>query len=298
MSTNIVRKHHSRREKGDICVSSVVHVILIIFCLMCVYPFWYVVVASFNDGYDMMRGGVYFWPRVFTLGNYTSFFSQSNWLDAIKVSVMRTLVGTLLSTLFTCMVSYSLSRRNLVHGNAYRFLFIFCMYVSGGLIPFYLVLRFLGMINTFWVYVIPTMLNLFFVMIGMNFFRSIPDALIESAYLDGASDNRIFISIVLPLSTAYIATLALFSAVNQWNSWLDSVYYVSNKRLRPMAYWMISMINSTRSTTSQDVSAAVNLTALTSQATAVVATVLPIMVVYPFLQKYFVQGMMIGSVKE
>lgn len=286
------------KEKGDGWISLAVHGILIIFCFMCLYPFWYVIVASLNDGYDMMRGGVYWWPRTFTLGNYAAFFAEANWINAIKVSVARTLVGTVCTTLFTCLVSYSLSRRNLLFGKTYRFLFVFCMYVSGGLIPFYLVLRFIGLINTFWVYIIPAMLNLFFVMIGINFFRSIPDALVESAYLDGASEIRIFASIVLPLSTAYIATLALFSAVNQWNSWLDSVYYVSNKQLRPMAYWMISMINRTQTTSTQDLSAAVQMTALTSQATAVVATVLPIMLVYPFLQKHFVQGMMIGSVKE
>ena len=283
------------REKGDRWISLVIHLILILFCFICLYPFWYIIVISFNDGYDAMRGGVYWWPRVFTTGNYISFFSEANWLNAIRVSVLRTVIGTVCTTVFTSAVSYALSRRNLVYGRTYRFLFIFCMYVSGGLIPFYLVLRFIGLINTFWVYIIPALLNLFFVMIGMNFFRSIPDALVESAYLDGASEAKIFIRIVFPLSTAYIATLALFSAVYQWNSWLDSVYYISEKKLRPMAYWMISMINSTRRSTTQDLSAAINLTA---QATAVVATVLPIMLVYPFLQKYFVQGMMIGSVKE
>lgn len=290
--------HKALREKGDGTISTIIHVILIVFCFLCLYPFWYVIVASFNEGYDMISGGVYWWPRTFTLQNYANFFGASNWINAIQISVLRTVVGTVTTTLFTCLVSYALSRKNLIGGKFYRFLFIFCMYVSGGLIPFYLVLRFLGLINTFWVYILPSMLNLFFVMIGMNFFRSIPDALIESAYLDGASEIKIFVSIVLPLSTAYIATLALFSAVYQWNSWLDSVYYVSNKQLRPMAYWMISMINSTQATSTQDISAAVQLTSLTSQATAVVATVLPIMCVYPFLQKYFVQGMMIGSVKE
>ncbi len=290
--------HRALQEKGEKWISAVVHILLFSFCFLCLYPFWYVIVASFNDGYDMMAGGVYWWPRTFTLSNYTTFFSQADWIHAIQISVLRTVIGTLWTTLITCLVSYALSRRNLVFGKFYRFLFVFCMYVSGGLIPFYLVLRFVGLINTFWVYILPGSLNLFFVMIGINFFRSIPDALVESAYLDGASEIKIFLRIVFPLSTAYVATLALFSAVGQWNSWLDSVYYVSDKKLRPMAYWMISMINRTRATTTQDISAAVNLTALTSQATAVVATVLPIMLVYPFLQKYFVQGMMIGSVKE
>lgn len=293
------KKRGIRKTKEDWAVDIVVWIVLIIFSFICVYPFWFIVVASFNDGYDMMRGGVYWWPRVFTLENYKTFFAQSAWISAIGVSVTRTLSGTALTVVFTCLVSYALSRRNLMFGKFYRFLFIFSMYVSGGLIPYYFILRLLGLVNTFGVYIIPSMLNLFFVMVGMNFFRSIPDSLIESAKLDGASEMKIFLTIILPLSTAFVATLTLFAAVNQWNSWIDSVYYVNDKTLRPMAYWMISMMNRTQSSSSsQDLAGTVNMTALATQSTAVVAAVVPILCVYPFLQKYFVQGMMIGSVKE
>jgi putative aldouronate transport system permease protein len=288
-----------RRAKGELVIDAVVWAFLILFCFICLYPFWFIIVASFNEGNDMMRGGVYWWPRVFTLQNYEIFFAQTAWLSAIKVSVARTVVGTLFSVFVTSLVSYALSRRNLLHGKTYRMLFVFSMYVSGGLIPFYIVLRLVGLIDTFWVYILPTTLNLYFVLIGINFFRSIPDSLIEAAYLDGATERCIFMRIVLPLSTPFIATLALFAAVGQWNSWLDSVYYVSDKTLRPMAYWMISMMNRTQgSGANQDLSGAISLTALASQSTAVVATVAPILLVYPFLQKYFVQGMMIGSIKE
>ena len=286
-------------EKGDWLIEAVIWILLVLFCFCCLYPFWYIIIASFNDGYDMMRGGVYLWPRKFTLSNYATFFGEVAWTNALKVSIARTAVGGISTMLFTCLVAYALSRKNLVFGKTYRKLFVFSMYVSGGLIPFYFILRLMGLINTFWVYVFPGLLNLYFVMVGINFFRSIPDALIESAYIDGASEVRIFAQIVLPLSKPFIATLALFSCVGQWNSWIDSVYYVSDKTLRPLAYQMITLLNRTQgSSTQTDISSAVTMTTLTSQATAVVITIAPILLLYPFLQKYCVQGMMIGSVKE
>ena len=288
-----------RREKGDWAIEGSIWVLLCIFCFCCLYPFWYIIVASLNDGYDMMIGGVYWWPREFTWSNYATFFGEVAWTNALKVSFLRTAIGGVTTTLFTCLVAYALSRKNLVFGKAYRKMFVFSMYVSGGLIPFYFVLRLLGLINTFWVYIIPGMLNLYFVMVGINFFRSIPEALVESAYLDGASEIRIFSRIVLPLSKPFIATLALFSCVGQWNSWIDSVYYISNKALRPMAYQMVTLLNRTQgSNATNDIGTAITMTTLTSQATAVVITIAPILLLYPFLQKYFVQGMMVGSIKE
>jgi putative aldouronate transport system permease protein len=291
-----------RYEKGSWLVSVFVWVLLIIFCFFCLYPFWYIIIASINDGYDTMKGGVYFWPREFSINSYISFFSDPAWMKSMYISVLRTVTGGGLTTVFTCLVSYALSRKNLLFGKTYRKLFVFSMYVSGGLIPFYFILRLLGLVNTFGVYIIPSMLNLYFVMVGIHFFRSIPDSLIEAAYLDGASEIRIFIQVVLSLSLPFIATLALISAVGQWNSWIDSVYYVSDKSLRPMAYQMMVLINRTRLTTQNagniDVTASLNITALSTQATAVVAAVTPILALYPFLQKYFVKGLMIGSVKE
>ncbi len=299
----MLRKKHTsgmRRERGDLLVEITIWVLLLAFCFVCLYPFWYIIVASFNEGYDMMKGGVYWWPRKFTWQNYAAFFSDVSWLSALNISVQRTLIGGVTSTLFTCLVAYALSRRTLIFGKVYRKLFVFSMYVSGGLIPFFFVLRLLGLVNTFWVYIIPSLLNLYFVMVGVNFFRSIPEALLESAYMDGASEIRVFLQIVLPLSLPFIATLALFSAVGQWNSWVDSVYYVSNKALRPMAYQMVTLLNRTQATNTGggDISMAIELTTLTSQATAVVITIAPILLLYPALQKYFVQGMMIGGVKE
>lgn len=285
-------------SKENVIVDTSVWILLLLIFVLIAYPFYYIVIASLNDGYDFMRGGIYFFPRRFTFYNYVDLLLQSKWINAFKISFFRTVTGTCLTVLVTCLVSYALSRKELVGGKEYRFLVIFAMYVSGGMIPYYITLRNLHLLNTIWVYIIPSMLNLFFIMIGINFFSSIPGSLIESAKLDGASEFRIFFSIVRPVSTPFIATLALFSAVNQWSAWLDSAYYVNSEGMRTVAYRMLSEINQTLGATSTGGDVASTSTALTTQASAMVVSMLPIMCVYPFLQKYFVQGIMIGAVKE
>lgn len=291
-----VRKYKWTKE--NVIFDGFVWLSLILIFLVIAYPFYYIIVASFNEGYDFMKGGVYFFPRKFTLGNYINLLSQEKWVNAFKISFFRTIVGTSLTVVSTCLVSYALSRKELMFGKVYKFLVIFAMYVSGGLIPYYITLRNLQLLNTVWVYIIPSMLNLFFIMVGINFFSSIPVSLIESARLDGASEFGIFFKIVAPVSTPFIATLTLFSAVNQWNAWLDSAYYVNSESLRTIAYRMMSEINQTLGATATGGSVVNTSTALTTQASAMVVSMLPIMCVYPFLQKYFVKGIMIGAVKE
>lgn len=287
----------------DRVVDIVVYILLALIGIVTLYPFYYTVVCSFNDGMDLMKGGVYLWPRKFSMANYQLFLSDSDWTHSFGVSVAKTVVGTVLCTAFTSMFSYALSRQNLMFKKTYRFLVVFTMYFSGGLIPYYILLKELQLLNTFWVYVIPGMLNGFFVMTGINFFGSIPESIIESAKIDGASEFSVLTKIVLPVSKPFLATLALFSAVGQWNSWLDSAYYVRESNLRTMSYMMMTTINQTLSSAANSAAAgqmseANSATTFTVQATAMVISMLPIMCVYPFLQKYFVQGMMIGAVKE
>ena len=289
------------QTRASKCFDVGVWVILLFIFFCTAYPFYYVIIASFSNGYAFMSGTHYFLPAEPTLDNYRDLLSQNMWINAFKVSLFRTVVGTALTVMLTCLVSYALSRDELVFGKGYRFLVVFAMYVSGGLIPFYILPRFLGILNTLWVYVLPTMLDLFFVIVGISFFRSIPKSLIESARLDGASELKIFLRIVLPVSVPFVATLTLFSAVNQWNSWLDSTYYVNSESMRTVAYRMVSEINSSISQnigTSAGGEISTTTTVMTTQATAMVVSMLPIMCVYPFLQKYFVQGIMLGAVKE
>jgi putative aldouronate transport system permease protein len=292
-----------RRTLEDRIVDGVNYLLLTIIFIATFYPFYYLIVISFNDGLDASLGGIYFWPREFSLVNYTTILSDPKWISAFFVSVARTLVGTFVGVLFTCMVAYGLSHKKLMFKKVYFPLFIVGMYVSGGLIPFYVVLRSLHLLNSFWVYVIPTMLNLFLLLIAISFFRELPSELEESAKIDGANDLRIFFSIILPVSKPILATMSLFIGVGQWNSWLDSAYYVQSEKLRTLTYRMIEVINS--STVPQDLQgAAVDYAAKAAQATpfslqitAMVISIIPIICVYPFLQKYFVKGATIGAVK-
>ncbi|MDE6816201.1 MAG: carbohydrate ABC transporter permease [Lachnospiraceae bacterium] len=291
-----------RKFSEDMAVDLVVYILLGLVGIVTLYPFYYTIVCSFNDGLDLMKGGVYLWPRKFTLGNYKLFLEDGDWRHAFLVSLARTLVGTAMRVGFTSMFSYALSRNNLMFKKGYRFLVVFTMYFSGGLIPFYVLLRNLGLLNSFWVYVIPGMVDAFFVMTGINFFAAIPESMIEAAKIDGAREIKVLTRVVLPVSKPFLATLALFSAVGQWNSWLDSAYYVRDAKLHTLAYKMMTVINQNIATANTEaagqLSQANTQTSFTVQATAMAVSMLPIMCVYPFLQKYFVQGMMIGAVKE
>ncbi len=291
-----------RKFSEDMAVDLAVYILLGLVGIVTLYPFYYTIVCSFNDGLDLMKGGVYLWPRKFTLGNYKLFLEDGDWRHAFLVSLARTLVGTAMRVGFTSMFSYALSRNNLMFKKGYRFLVVFTMYFSGGLIPFYVLLRNLGLLNSFWVYVIPGMVDAFFVMTGINFFAAIPESMIEAAKIDGAREIKVLTRVVLPVSKPFLATLALFSAVGQWNSWLDSAYYVRDAKLHTLAYKMMTVIKQNIATANTEaagqLSQANTQTSFTVQATAMAVSMLPIMCVYPFLQKYFVQGMMIGAVKE
>jgi putative aldouronate transport system permease protein len=271
-----------------------------------IYPFWYVLVLSFNDGQDALKGGVYFFPRAFTFRNYELLLADKSWGTAIGISVARTVSGTVLGVLFTSLVAYCLSFDHVIGRIWYHRIFIFTMYFSGGMIPFYVLLRSLGLLNNFLVYIIPGMLNIYYMLILINFYRSIPKELYESAWLDGATDLKVFFKVSLPLSKASLATIALFYAVSQWNSWLDAAYYISTKKeLRPMAYLMMDIITRSSSLASMDsaVQSGIATTALGAgttrslQMASIIIAVTPILMIYPFLQKYFVKGVMVGSIK-
>lgn len=292
-----------KKTMEDRIVDNVIIVLLVIIGFVTLYPFYYTVICAFNEGTDLMKGGVYLWPRKPTLDNFKVFINDNSWQRAFIVSLARTIVGTILCIAVTSMLGYALSRKNLVFKKGYRFIVVFTMYFSGGLIPFYILLMNLNLLNTFWVYVIPGAVNAFFVMTGINFFSGIPESMIEAAKIDGSGELGIFIKIILPVSKPFFATLALFTAVGQWNNWLDSAYYVQKDTLRTLSYKMMTTINqsvasSTNAASAGQISQANTATSFTIQATAMVVSMVPIMCVYPFLQKYFVQGMMIGSVKE
>ncbi|MFC5470942.1 carbohydrate ABC transporter permease [Cohnella suwonensis] len=288
----------SWRQK-DWALDAVIYAILFVIMLVMLYPFYYVLIISFNKGTDSLLGNIYLWPRSFTLENYAMFLNDPKWYKAFIVTVMRTVVGTFLGVMFTCLVAYGLSHRELLLGRVYFTIIIFAMYFSGGLIPYYVVLRSIGLLNTFGVYVIPSMLSTFFLLIAVTFFREIPAELKESAVIDGANEFKIYWSIILPVSLPLIATMALFLGVGQWNSWVDSVYFVQSDSLRTLSFRMIEILNKSN-IKMEALGAAANVSSVTNyslQVTSMVVSVAPVVCVYPFLQKYFVQGIMLGSVK-
>ena len=293
-----------RRTAEDMVIDTAVWIVMIFVILVTLYPFYYIAIMAFNDGVDASLGGIFFWPRKPSFANFSTLLADSNWVNSIFISISRTVIGTAFGVLFTSVIAYALSFEDVIGRGFYFKAYIFTMYFSGGMIPFYILLRSINMLNTFWVYVIPGMLNVYYMLIMVNFYRSIPTSLYESARLDGAGDMVIFARIALPLSKAALATIALFFAVAQWNAWVDSVYYVRRAELRPLAYLMMDIINRSASqSTITDatalgfISSALSTTTSSLQMAAMVMAVFPILAIYPFLQKYFVKGVMIGSVK-
>ncbi|WP_340024732.1 carbohydrate ABC transporter permease [Paenibacillus sp. FSL K6-1096] len=282
----------------------VVYLAITVVTVATLYPFLNVLAISFNDSTDSIKGGITIYPRMFTLKNYETIFAYSGLMTGFKISILRTIVGTLLGLISGSMLAFTLSR---VDFQGRRFVSTFLaltMYVSGGLIPFYILIKDLHMMGTFSVYVLPGLVSAFNVFVIRSFIDGLPYALQESAKLDGANDFTIYWRVILPLTKPALATIALFLAVGQWNAWIDTYLYNGSKdSLTTLQFELMKVIQST--TTNADNFRGRNMTEVMAQispesvkmAITIVVTV-PILVVYPFLQRYFVKGMTLGSVKS
>ncbi|MBB2181909.1 carbohydrate ABC transporter permease [Lachnospiraceae bacterium MD1] len=294
-----------KRSKGTIVFDTVNMIIMITFCFLCLYPIWYVIVNSFNDAKDAMMGGIYWWPRVFSLENYRTVFEDSSVLQSFKVTIGKTLLGTVTNVFFTAMVAYPLSKKDLVGRKWYMAIGTVTMFFSGGLIPTFILFKKMNLLNNFLVYIIPAAFNFFNLLIFINFFREIPSALEEAAKIDGANDLKIFLRIIIPLSKPVLATIALFCGVGQWNDYFGGLMFMTTRvDLEPIQTYLYRMVAQAQSSQMANISsAASNISTPETTSTAIklatmVITTLPICCVYPFLQKYFVKGMMVGAVKE
>lgn len=283
----------------------VVTLLMLVVLVVTIYPFLQVVAISFNDPNDTVKGGIHILPRVFTLQNYKEIFgSDSKLFTGFVVSVARTLVATILGVISSAMLAYTLSRQDYMFRKVITALFVFTMYISGGLIPEYMVIKSLGLINNFAVYILPTLISAFNVIVIRSFIDNLPFELQESAKMDGANDFIIFYKIILPLCLPVIATVALFIAVSQWNSWFDTYLYArSNTALTTLQYELMKVVESASAgmraadLNSQSVQTVQSNPESIKMAITVIVTV-PIAVVYPFLQRYFVSGMTVGAVKS
>ncbi|MED5016994.1 carbohydrate ABC transporter permease [Paenibacillus chibensis] len=297
---------HSK-SLGDRILSIFVYTFLILLGFSTFYPFWNALVISLNDGMDTALGGITFWPRQWSLENYNVVFRDERILNAFWISVMRTVVGTILSVLCTAIFAYGMTKKELIGRKYYMLMCIVTMYFAGGLIPTFLVVRGLGLMNSFWVFIIPSLISVWNMIIFRTFFMGLPDGLEESAKMDGCGNWSTFFRIIAPLSGPVIATLGLFTAVFHWNEWFLPSIYITKEKLLPIQSMLQQILSSNimREQMSQLDSAAQarmsNMQSVTtkslSMATMMVATI-PIIAVYPFVQRYFVKGVLVGSLKE
>lgn len=296
-----------RISTGDKIVLVLIYTFLTLLAFSALYPFWNAVAVSFNQGVDTAKGGITFWPREFTLENYKIILDDDRLANGFFISISRTIVGTITSIFMTALLAFGMTRNYLIGRNFYMVFFVFTMYFAGGLIPSYLLIRSLGLMNSFWVFIIPSLISVWNMIIFRTFFKGLPVGLEESASIDGCSNWGMFFRIILPLSGPVIATLALFTAVGHWNDWFLPSIYITTDNLLPIQTILRQTLNANIVTNSNSVldSASAMLMERSKQITSksltmamMIVVTLPIVLVYPFVQKYFVKGVLVGSLKE
>lgn len=278
----------------------VIMLIITLLCLTCILPFIHIGAKSISSNSEVLAKNVYLIPKGITFDAYKAIFSDGQLTHAMIYSVMMTAIFTVLSLFVTICAAYPLSRKRLKGRSFLSVMLMFTMYFSAGLIPSYLLMKDLNLLDTMWVLILPLMFSPYNMLIMKSFLQSnIPDSLEESAFLDGASNIVILLKIVLPLSKPILATISLFFAVGRWNAYADAKYYITTKSLQPIQYILSNMILSSTESSSISMAegAAVAATPEVLQAAAVMFVTLPIICIYPFVQKYFVKGVMIGAVK-
>jgi putative aldouronate transport system permease protein len=278
---------------------------MFIIIVIMIYPIWNTVVISFNDARDTIRGGLTIWPREFSLYNYQSVLDNENLVRAFFISVARTVISVIINVILSALLAYILGRKEFILRKFTTIFMVMTMYVSAGLIPQFFLYRDLGLYNNFWVYILPGMVGAFNVIVIRTYINSLPHSLVEAAKIDGASELRIFCSIIFPLCLPVLATISLWVGVGSWNSWFDSFIFAPSQHLSTLQYELMKVLSASfqfgASQAPEYMMPGQQLRNITTPnsiraAMTVVATV-PILLVYPFLQKYFVT-MNIGSVKE
>lgn len=285
----------------------VIYILLGLLAFSALYPFWNAVAVSFNVGVDTAKGGITFWPREFTTENYKIILQDDRLLNGFFISVSRTVIGTATSIFMTAILAFGMTRTYLIGRKFYTLFFIFTLYFSGGLIPTYLLTRSLGLMDNFLVFIIPGLISVWNMIIFRTFFKGLPAGLEESANIDGCSNWGTFFRIILPLSGPVIATLSLLTAVGHWNDWFLPSIYITSDNLLPIQTILRQTLNANIVSGSSTVldSGSVELLEKAKQITSksltmamMIVVTLPIIAVYPFVQKYFVKGVMVGSMKE
>ena len=284
-------------------------IFMVLIIIVTLYPFINTLAIAFNNATDTMKGGIYIWPREWTIFNFRSIFATGFLYHAFYISVARTVVSTAFNLFFTTMLAYALSRKEYFLRKFITIVFVLTMYFNAGLIPNYFLIKDLGLMNNFLVYILPSMVGAFNLIVIRTYIKGLPDSMIEAAKIDGAGEFGIFIKIIFPLCKPVLAVVGLFVAVGSWNMWFDTFLYASSKQdLSTLQYELMKLLATSMQTSTTAVAqfggkgsaggAVDSVTPQSIRAASTVVAALPILMVYPFLQKHFVVGLNVGSVKE
>ena len=294
-------RHRVRRQRKDVVFDVVLYTICALLLIVILYPLWYIIIASFSDPSAVAGGHVWLWPVGFTMEGYQELLRQPQVWLGYRNTIAYTVVGTLIGLAVNIPAAYALSRKDLWGRKGLMGLYVFTMFFSGGLIPIFLTVQQAGLYNTFWVLVLPFSVSAYNIIVARTFFEtSLPPDLWDAAQIDGCGNLRFFFTMALPLSKAVISVIALWTAVGQWNSYFNALIYIRDENLYPLQLIMRNILitnqNFAALGTGEAAMIAMRRANLVRYAMIIVATV-PIMCVYPFIQKYFDQGVMIGAVK-
>lgn len=299
----------SKTMQTNPMVRLIINILIVLLCLAVILPFMHILALAFNSGKDAAMGSIWFFPRAFSLENFQEVFKQDNLLTGLGISIFRTVLGTTLGIFLMSMCAWALAIRELPGNGKITFFIFFTMLFGGGTIPYYLVLSELGLTNSIWVYVIPSLYSVTNILLLRSAFKQLPMSIVEAARIDGMSEFKIFTSMVLPMSKPTLATVSLFTAVGHWNDWFAGSFYVRRPEIKPLATILQDML--TRQAGLADILLrsgggdaayqqleSIQVTGQSLQMATIIVVILPIVILYPFIQKYFVQGITIGSVKE
>lgn len=298
-----MRGKHLIRSKEDKVVNYVTAVLYVLVFIVTVYPVYYCLIYSFNEGADAVKGGVYLFPRKFTLENYKVVFQNAAIYPAFLMTILRSLVGTALTVFFSSMAAYALTKEELLGRKIYMLMGVVTLYFSAGVVQQYLLYRELRLLDNFWVYILPNIYQFYYMILFMSFFRELPAALEESARIDGAGYFTVLFKVVLPLSGPVLATVALFAGVWHWNDWFHPAFFIQKERLMTLpAVLQRAMSLAEAQQTLQKMTGFASQTSTTTMESVryamLIVSVLPVVIIYPFVQKFFLKGMMLGAVKE
>ncbi len=292
-----------QKSTEDKIIDTVTAVLAVVVLVLTIYPIYYCLVYSFNEGADAAKGGIYFWPRKFTLENYAMVFKNTSIYWAFFMTILRTVLGTGIAVVCLSMAAYALSKKDLMFRKVYMALGIVTLYFSTSVVHSYLLYRQLHLLDNFAVYILPNIYQFYYMILFISFFQELPPALIDSARVDGAGEFRVWFKIILPMSVPVIATVSLFIGVWHWNDWFHPAFFITNEKLMTMPAVLMRAMSLTEAqqTLQKYMSVSSGQSSVTMESVRyamLIVAVAPITMLYPFVQKYFVKGMMLGSVKE